>query len=321
MLHDYLLAVSLFAVLYRFGPLLSRLARLPSITLCLCVGAMCRGVGLFSSDAAGELMHLHQASLAVITLAAGSELDLVSLRESYHVVRSLAVSLTLTALLVVFLLGFGVMATVHPPGGNDGTLSTCAAASSLAAVVAIARSPSSAIGVVSELSADGPFTQTVLSVTMVTDIIVVVLSPNPYSSPNPDPDPSPYQVTDIIVVVLFTAAIEVVDAVLPSPPAAAAATSGPSLTSSGVVVRFCGRTVVHLGLSLALGALIALLCLLLLRLPTAARALQPAALLLTGGVAFAAERALHALLEGTRLGPFVRLEPMPNPNPDPDPQP
>ena len=39
-------------------------------------------------------------------------------------------------------------------------------------VIAIARSPSSAIAVVRELRADGPFTQTVLGVTMVTDVVV-----------------------------------------------------------------------------------------------------------------------------------------------------
>ena len=45
----------------------------------------------------------------------------------------------------------------------------------LCAVVAIARSPSSAIAVVSELQADGPFTQTMLGVTMVTDVLVILL--------------------------------------------------------------------------------------------------------------------------------------------------
>ena len=42
-------------------------------------------------------------------------------------------------------------------------------------VIAIARSPSSAIAVVSEARSDGPFTQTVLGVTMVTDVAVIVL--------------------------------------------------------------------------------------------------------------------------------------------------
>ena len=45
----------------------------------------------------------------------------------------------------------------------------------LSAVVAIARSPSSAIAVVTELQADGPFTQTMLGVTMVTDVVVILL--------------------------------------------------------------------------------------------------------------------------------------------------
>ena len=39
-------------------------------------------------------------------------------------------------------------------------------------IIAVARSPASALAVIKELRADGPFTQTVLGVTMVSDVVV-----------------------------------------------------------------------------------------------------------------------------------------------------
>ena len=49
------------------------------------------------------------------------------------------------------------------------------AIATLAAAILVARSPSSAIAIVNEMRARGPFTQTVLGVTVVMDFIVIVL--------------------------------------------------------------------------------------------------------------------------------------------------
>ena len=280
-----------FAVLSRHGPALAKLSGLPNITVCLAIGAMCRAVGWLSADTVEDLRLLHQAALAVITLAAGSELELESLRANYHLVRSLALAMTLSALVVVFVLSMIAM-TVVPPGE---TFNETKAASLLAAVIAIARSPSSAIGIVSELNADGPFTQCVLSVTMVTDVVVVVL---------------------------FTAAVEIVDATLhPSEalsrivqrnaPVDAVALEAHS--PSDVILRFAGRTGLHLTLSFALGAVLSACCLLLLQLlPSQGqlRHTRPASLCLVGMLAFEAERALHFFAHGSTWDDCLRLEPM-----------
>tara|TARA_B110001452_G_scaffold143983_1_gene119717 strand:+ start:771 stop:1100 length:330 start_codon:yes stop_codon:yes gene_type:complete len=92
-----------------------------------------------------------------------------------------------------------------------------------AAVVAIARSPSSAIAVVAEARADGPFTQTVLGVTMMTDVVVIVL---------------------------FTACIELGDMVL-----AQGSAAQPMLT---LTIGFLSRAMLRIGLSLACGFWLAL---------------------------------------------------------------
>ena len=49
------------------------------------------------------------------------------------------------------------------------------AASALIACLAVARSPSSAIAIISEMNAKGPFTTIVLAVTVMMDIVVVML--------------------------------------------------------------------------------------------------------------------------------------------------
>ena len=72
---DGLLIVGLTAALYRAGPLLSTLMRLPSITVFLLAGVTCRLVGLLDTQILHTVMPLHQAALAMITFAAGAELD------------------------------------------------------------------------------------------------------------------------------------------------------------------------------------------------------------------------------------------------------
>jgi len=45
----------------------------------------------------------------------------------------------------------------------------------MAGAILVARSPSSAIAIVNELRAKGPFTQTVLGVTVIMDVVVITL--------------------------------------------------------------------------------------------------------------------------------------------------
>ena len=147
----------------------------------------------------------------------------------------------------------------------------------LAAVVAVARSPSSAIAVVTELQADGPFTQTMLGVTMVTDVVVILL---------------------------FTAAAKLGETMLDEGETDALA----------ALAHFVGSTMLQLLLSMAHAAVLGVCCLLLLRVPLAplARrlAVRELALLLLGGYAFALEPLVQRAVRGSGLEGVLRLEPM-----------
>ena len=60
------------------------------------------------------------------------------------------------------------------PGLADLSPAIRVAASLLAGAILVARSPSSAIAVVKELRAHGPFTKTVLGVTVIMDVVVII---------------------------------------------------------------------------------------------------------------------------------------------------
>ena len=173
---EYLGVLLLMVLMSRVGPLLSRLSGLPVITLYLLAGALWAQVGAVSHSAVEQLLPLHHGTLAVITFAAGGELALDNLRAHARTIRCLTLAITCSALVVVFGLALASLKQFPTLGLGDGVSETINGVASLfAAVVAIARSPSSAIAVVTEQRAEGPFTQTVLSVTMVTDVVVIVL--------------------------------------------------------------------------------------------------------------------------------------------------
>jgi NhaP-type Na+/H+ or K+/H+ antiporter len=265
-LTDIAVFVPVCWALHRYGSLLSQLTQMPSITLCLLAGALCTLTGLLHAATAHSLMPVHQAALALITFAAGSHLEIESLRANRVVVKSLTLCFTWATLCVV-----GVVAFLMMPGSTN--VQQAIVGSMLASVISIARSASSAIGVVSEERAAGPYTQTMLSVTMLTDAVVVVL---------------------------FAAAVEVAGAALAEVPEPATL----------LTAHFVGRTALRLALSLAHAAVLAALCVLVLRLPAAPAPLRPCSLGLVAASAFATESGFHRLTRGTELASFVRLEPM-----------
>ncbi|KAL3918752.1 MAG: hypothetical protein SGPRY_005894, partial [Prymnesium sp.] len=249
-----------------------RVCGLPTITLYLLAGAACFQLGGISHETVDQLLPLHHAALAVITLAAGSELALDQLQSHARTIRCITIALALAALGVVFCLTLLVI-TSSVTLGSDASLTVTCIASMFAAVIAIARSPSSAIGVVSEQRADGPFTQTVLSVTMVTDVLVIVL---------------------------FTACLELAQVIL-----------NPSTSSPlRLLLRFAARTLCTLSLSLVHGGVLAVMCLLTLRLPPSPSPLRLLALLGVGCFAFMAESLLHLATRGSAVEDFMQLEPM-----------
>lgn len=174
------LVISLFSFVVvalaaqRIGQHLVR-ARLPLISGFLLAGILAGPyvLDLISAEAIERLRFIDEISLAFIAFAAGSELYLKELNTRLKSIAWVTVgnaiaipALTSTA---VFLLS-GLI-----PFMRDMPTSGRIAASLLAGAIMVARSPSSVIAIVDELRARGPFTQTALGVTMVTDVVVIIL--------------------------------------------------------------------------------------------------------------------------------------------------
>jgi Trk K+ transport system NAD-binding subunit/NhaP-type Na+/H+ or K+/H+ antiporter len=150
-------------------------ARLPLITGFLVTGILAgpHVLGLIAPEVTARLGFVDQISLAFIAFAAGAEIYGPSLRGRW---RSIG---WVTASLVVFTLvigggGFHLLSSRIPflqPYGAGGR----AGMALVAAAILVARSPSSAIAVVSELRAYGPLTRTALGVTVISDVVVIVV--------------------------------------------------------------------------------------------------------------------------------------------------
>ncbi|MFY0626506.1 MAG: cation:proton antiporter [Reichenbachiella sp.] len=148
---------------------------LPIITGFLVTGIICGPflLDLIPKAAITRLNYINETALAFIAFAAGSELYFRELRARFDSIKwntigQLGFSFVFGSLSVFFL------SDLIPFMKDLGTASRIGAAI-LAGTVFVARSPASAIAVIKELRAKGPFTQTVMGVTVLKDFIVIIL--------------------------------------------------------------------------------------------------------------------------------------------------
>ena len=159
---------------YLVGDVISRF-KLPKITGFILAGIFFgpHVLGLFSADTVRELKLIDDLALTFIALAAGGELRLEELRQ-----RRKSITMTVFFQSVIVFLGvaaFAVAARSLLPFLDSGSLPQLLAVAALLGTFALARSPSSAIAIISECKSRGPFTETVLGVTVVMDLLVIIV--------------------------------------------------------------------------------------------------------------------------------------------------
>jgi Kef-type K+ transport system membrane component KefB len=159
---------------YLIGDVLSRL-QLPKITGYILAGILFGPhlLGLVSAGTVGELKLIDDLALTFIAFAAGGELRLEGLRQ-----RRRSITLTVAFLTSIVFLGVGAFVLAARPllpflDGKPATHTLAVAL--LLGTFAVARSPSSAIAIISECKARGPFTEMVLGVTVVMDVLVIIV--------------------------------------------------------------------------------------------------------------------------------------------------
>ncbi len=130
-------------------------------------------LNFISPKALTELNFLNDIALAIIAFSAGSELYLNELRSRINSIKwmtigQLVITFVMSATVIYFVAG-QIPFMAEMPGSHK------IAVAVLFATIFVARSPSSAIAVINEMRANGPFTKTVMGVTVVKDVLVIIL--------------------------------------------------------------------------------------------------------------------------------------------------
>lgn len=122
----------------------------------------------------GDLHFIDEISLAFIAFAAGSELYLQELKGRFKGIAGITSGLIFFTITLSTIAIFFVLSEFIPfmqPMAPAARL----AVAILVGVILVARSPSSAIAIINEMRAKGPFTKTVLGVTVIMDVVVIFL--------------------------------------------------------------------------------------------------------------------------------------------------
>ena len=155
--------------------LLFKKIHLPIVTGLLVIGLITgpQILGLIPAEAPGRLKFVNEISLAFIAFAAGAELYLKEYRSRMKSIRWITICLlSITFLLssmAIFLLSNRI------PFLSNFSITTRLGISLLVGTIFVARSPASAIAVINELRAKGPFTRTAMGVTVLLDVLVIML--------------------------------------------------------------------------------------------------------------------------------------------------
>ncbi len=150
-------------------------ASLPRITGYIIAGLLLgpHCLGFIDRYAIADLDFLNSLALAFIAFCAGGELKLESIRKRLKTIGFMLVGITSVVMGGVTLVVLAAAPLI--PFMKDQPFGTRLAMAAIIGVISTARSPSSAIAVISEMRARGPFTDTVLSVTIAMDVVVILL--------------------------------------------------------------------------------------------------------------------------------------------------
>lgn len=128
---------------------------------------------LVQSDDIHSFLPLNEAALAFIAFAAGAELELHVLKGYLRSILSIITG----QVVVVFAVGIVAFLAIQEsvPFMADLPSGEVIAIAILGATIMLARSPSSALAIIKEMRARGPFTQKVLGATILKDAIVIII--------------------------------------------------------------------------------------------------------------------------------------------------
>ncbi|MDJ0757474.1 MAG: cation:proton antiporter [Ardenticatenaceae bacterium] len=158
----------------KVGQLFSKIG-LPYITGYLLLGVLAGPFmfGLLPEESVVELRFIEEISLGLIAFVAGSELYLREIRPR---IRNVGTIVGVTMLIAIPLSGVALFyLTEFIPFTAGMPFTSRLAVAILGGTILLALSPPSTIAVIKEVRAKGPFTRTLLGVTVTMDVVIVVL--------------------------------------------------------------------------------------------------------------------------------------------------
>ncbi len=172
----YLIGFFIVAIsAYEIAKFLQKKINFPLITGLIITGIVAGNslLNFIPENALPKLNFLNEISLAIIAFSAGAELHLEDLRSrmksiKWMTIGQLVVSFVLSTLSVYFLADY-------IPFLKDFSPLVKWSIAMLFATIFVARSPSSAIAVINEMRARGPFVKTSMGVTVIKDVLVIIL--------------------------------------------------------------------------------------------------------------------------------------------------
>jgi len=147
---------------------------LPYITGYLLAGVLAGPfiLELLPKEAVDSLRYIDDISLAIIAFVAGSELYLKEIRARLRGILLNTTGIVIAAFILIGIALFILQSSISFTA--DYPFITKAAVALLGATILLALSPASTIAVIQEARAKGPFSTTVLSITVVMDVVIIV---------------------------------------------------------------------------------------------------------------------------------------------------
>lgn len=157
----------------KIGSWFSRLG-LPYITGYLLTGMIAGPfvLDLLPSESTTTLRYIDEISLGIIAFVAGSELYLKEIRSRLNSIGWIVTGLLIFGLLIGGAALFFLTEAIPFTQGMDTTSRLAVAI--LGSIILLALSPASTIAVIKEVRAKGPFTSTILGVTVSMDVVIIV---------------------------------------------------------------------------------------------------------------------------------------------------
>jgi Kef-type K+ transport system membrane component KefB len=156
-----------------FGYLLERFG-LPRITGYIFAGLLLGPyfMKFYNQQAVADLHFLNSLALAFIAFCAGGELKLTHIKKKIKPILYLITGVTSVVFIGVTLIIFFISEFI--PFMRGYSISLKLAISAIFGVIAVARSPSSAIAIICETKSEGDYTDIILSVTIAMDVVIIM---------------------------------------------------------------------------------------------------------------------------------------------------